>query len=453
MRNIVLMCLFALFSAVLALGQNRSVADSAIAKITKEITLPKIPENSVELHQFGALPNDAKDDRKAIIKALNYLKKRNGGKLIIGKGIYEINGPIHLPSHVNVHLQEGAVLRFAPKPELYLPMVFTSWEGTFLYNYSPLIYAKNETNIAITGAGVIDGEGSKVWSTFKAEEQADKLLSRKMNHEEQPIANRQFGKDSKLRPHLLQFIDCKNILIEGVHFEDSPFWTTHFLRSSEITIRGISFNAHNKNNDGIDLEYVNNVLIEDVDFNNSDDNIAIKAGRDTEGRANSETPSQNIVIRNNRFKGLHALVIGSEMSAGVKNVFVVDNMASGYLKRGVYFKTNSDRGGYIKSIYIDQLELQKTEDCIYMTANYHGEGIGAHASQLNDIFISNVTCEVATETAIVIEGYPTKKAHHIYLSDIHVKQATNGLTLTNTKNVHLNEVIIGKRAGTPTAVK
>lgn len=310
-----------------------------------------------------------------------------------------------------------------------------------------------KSNISITGEGVIDGEGHKTWAEWKSKENADKLLSREFNHSEKPITERKFGEGHFLRPQLVQFFDCKNILLEGIRFEDSPFWCVHLLRSNNITIRAISYDAHNKNNDGIDLEYSSDVLIENVDFNNADDNIAIKAGRDYEGRSNAKTPSENIIIRNNNFKGLHALVIGSEMSAGVRNVFVEDNQASGYLKRGIYFKTNSDRGGYIKDIFINDLQLGQVEDALFMTANYHGEGGGAFPSKISDITISNVICENVDNTGIVIEGFKGSKVENVLLDSITIKSAKNGLTLTNTKNVEFNEVVIGEKAGTPSSVK
>lgn len=331
--------------------------DAAIAAIQERIVLPSIPGYEVAITKFGAKGDSRSDCKMAFDKAMKHLAKRNGGTLLVPAGVYRVNGPIHFVDNVNLHLEKGAKIQFGTNPKDYLPLAATSWEGTFLYNYSPLVYAYQKKNIAITGQGAIDGEGHGPWAEWKAKEEKDKQRSREMNHNGVPVSEREFGKGHFLRPQLVQFMECSNILLEGVRFEDSPFWCVHILQSESITIRGVSYDAHNKNNDGIDLEYSKNVLIEDVSFNNSDDNIAIKAGRDHEGRANADTPSENIIIRNNTFKGLHALVIGSEMSAGVRNIFMEDNKASGYLKRGIYFKTNSDRGGlyqgylYFRSIF------------------------------------------------------------------------------------------------------
>jgi polygalacturonase len=435
-----------------AMAQITIDKDSAIAAIETRIELPTIPAYEINITRFGAKGDSVTDCKKAFERAMRHLRNKNGGKLVVPPGTFIVNGPIHFTSNVNLHLEQGAKIRFGSDPTDYLPMVRTSWEGTMLYNYSPLIYAYGQDNIAITGQGVIDGEGSKTWAEWKPKEDSDKLLSREMNHRNLPLEQRKFGEGYFLRPQLLQFIESSKILLEGVQFQDSPFWCVHLLKSKSITIRGISYNAHNKNNDGIDLEYASDVLIEDVAFDNADDNIAIKAGRDNEGRANASTPSENIIIRNNKFKGLHALVIGSEMSAGVRNVFMENNEASGYLKRGIYFKTNSDRGGYIENILIDNLELMDTEDCIFMTANYHGEGSGEHASKISNITLSNISCTQASNTGIVIEGYETKKVENVMLSNIHIQTAKNGLTVKNSINVVFDEVVIGEEAGAPSSV-
>ncbi|WP_324719961.1 glycoside hydrolase family 28 protein [Salinimicrobium sp. HB62] len=423
---------------------------AAIQEIVERIQLPEIPDYAVSVKRFGAKGDSVSDNKKAFDKAMAHLKKRKGGRLIVPKGIYTVNGPIHFVSNVDLHLQEGAKIRFGENPRDY-PLVLTSWEGTMLYNHSPLIYGNELENIAITGKGTIDGEGGGAWAAWKQLEDKDKQLSRDMNHKGVPVEERIFGEDHYLRPQLIQFVNSRNILLEDITIEDSPFWCVHLLKSQSATLRRLKFDAHNFNNDGIDAEYARDILIEEVKFDNGDDNIAIKAGRDHEGRANSATPSENIVIRNNLLKGLHGVVIGSEMSAGVQNVYVENNHAWGYLKRGIYFKTNPDRGGYIRNIYINDIELQKVEDCFYITANYHGEGEGFN-SKISDVFITNVTCEEATGTAVVIQGFKESKVENVKLTNIKVNKTKNATSITNTKNVIFDEVIIGEEAGVPTSV-
>ncbi len=433
-------------------AQKNDFPSDKVDEIVKRIQLPVIPLFKIEVTKLGAKGDSISNAKPAFDKAMALCKKNNGGTIIVPKGIYTLNGPIHFVSNVKLHLENGAKIRFGSNPKDY-PLVLTSWEGTMLYNYSPLIYGNNLENAAITGNGIIDGEAKNTWIKWKPLEKNDQLLTREMNHKNTPVKERIFGEGHYLRPHLIQFIDSKNILIENVQIEDSPFWCVHLLKSKSITVRGVKYKAYNNNNDGIDPEYSSDILIENVLFDNADDNIAIKAGRDDEGRSNSNTPSENIVIRNCEFKGLHAIVIGSEMSAGVRNVYVENSKFRGYLKRGIFIKTNSDRGGYVKDIYFNNLAFGKVEDCLYITANYHGEGSGLNPSKVSDISFSNISCIEATNTAIVIEGFPDKKVSNIKLDNINIQAAKNGMTTTNSENVTINEVVIGQKAATPTAVK
>ena len=432
-------------------AQNNSFPSDSVDLILKRIQLPQIPSFKIVVTELGAKGDSISDAKPAFDKAMALCKKNNGGTIVVPKGVYTLNGPIHFVSNVKLLIEKDAKIRFSDNPKHYLPMVLTSWEGTMIYNYSPLIYAYGCTDIAITGEGTIDGEGSKVWHSFKAKEGADKLLTREMNHNNVSLKDRKFGLGHFLRPQLIQFFNCKNILVENIKIEDSPFWCLHLLKSQSITIRGLRYKAFNTNNDGIDPEYAKDVLIENIDFDNADDNIAIKAGRDHEGRANSETPSENIVIRNCNFKGLHGVVMGSEMSAGIRNVFIDNCKTVGYLKRGVYFKTNADRGGFIKNIYVRNIQLDEVEDCIYITANYMGEGSGDFPSDVSNIYLSNIFCKKARETAIIIQGFAQKKVRNIHLDTIEVQSAKNGMTILNTENVTMNDVIVGQKATIPTS--
>ena len=444
--------LFFLLISFSCFAQNNSFPSDKVDAIVKRIQLPQIPSFKVVVTKLGAKGDSISNAKPAFDKAMALCKKNNGGTIVVPKGVYTLNGPIHFVSNVKLHFEKGAKIRFGSNPKDY-PLVLTSWEGTMLYNYSPMIYGNNVENIAITGSGIIDGDAKDTWIKWKPLEKKDQQLSREMNHKNTAVKERIFGEGHYLRPQLIQFINSKNILIEDVQIEDSPFWCVHLLKSKSIIVRGVKYDAHNNNNDGVDPEYSSDILIENVLFDNGDDNIAIKAGRDDEGRNGSNTPSENIVIRNCEFKGLHAVVIGSEMSAGVRNVYVENCKARGYLKRGIYIKTNSDRGGYIKNIYFSNIALGKVEDCIYVTANYHGEGSGLFSTKISDISFSNISCNEATNTGIVIEGYPSKKVENIKLDNIKIQSAKNGMTITNSENVTINEVTIGENAAVPTAVK
>ncbi|WP_163717741.1 glycoside hydrolase family 28 protein [Mangrovibacterium lignilyticum] len=441
-----------LFVNLSIVAQDNSFPTDEVDEIVTRIQLPQIPSFEINIASLGATGDSTANCKPAFDEAMALCKKNNGGMIIVPKGTYKLNGPIHFVSNVRLEINEGATIRFSDKPKDYLPLVLTSWEGTMLYNYSPLIYAHDCHDIAITGKGTIDGEGGRLWDSYKEKEDGDKMLSRDMNHQGVPIADRKFGEGHYLRPHLIQFFNCKNILVENIRIEDSPFWCLHLLKSQSITIRGVNYKSLNHNNDGIDPEYAKDVLIENITFDNGDDNIAIKAGRDHEGRKNNATPSENIVIRNCSFKGLHGVVVGSEMSAGIRNIYIDSCQTGGYLKRGIYFKTNADRGGFINNVYVRNLDMDEVEDCLYITANFLGEGSG-YPSEILDIWYSNIKCRKATKTAIVIQGYPEKKVRNIHLHDIEVQSAKNGMTVVDAENVEIGDIIIGERATVPSALK
>jgi polygalacturonase len=419
--------------------------------ILSKIVPPVIPEYSVSILSYGAKGDSVTNCKPAFDKAIAESKNHNGIKIKVPSGYYFIDGPIHLASNICIELEEGATLKFSSNPASYLPVVFTSWEGTLLHNYSPLIYGYQLENISIIGKGIIDGSGRDSISKWTSVQKTDQMLSRDMNHNNTPLKERVFGEGHYLRPQLMELFECKNILIEGITITNSPFWCIHLLKSENITIRGITYDAQNKNNDGIDPEYSKNILIENVNFNNADDNIAIKAGRDHEGRATA-IPSENIIIRNCHFKGLHAVVIGSEMSAGVRNVFVENCNYAGYCKRGIYLKSNPDRGGFITDIFVNNLKFGEVEDCFFITSYYHGEGKG-FSTDIYNIFIDSVSCKKATNAGIVVQGFPGKKVRDVYFSNVIIDSATIGMSLTNASNIVLNEVTIGGQVQIPSVAK
>jgi polygalacturonase len=445
------LCLSSLF-AYTSIAQKKEMSRTEKRDaILKNIVPPKISKNTLLLTDFGAVGDSATDAKPAFDKALQVCKEKKGGKIVVPAGVYIVNGPIHLVSNSSLEIQKGAKLIFGTNPSDYLPVVPTSWEGTFINSYSPLIYAYQVENVAITGEGIIDGNGKEGFAKWYDKQKPAQELSRKMNHEGVPVKDRVFGDGSFLRPQLIQFFECKNILIEGVTVANSPFWCVHFLKSENITARKVKFDAFNKNNDGFDPEYSRNVLIEDIDFNNADDNVAVKAGRDHEGRKTAIT-SENIIIRNCRFKGLHGVVIGSEMSAGVRNVFVENCTYGGYCKRGIYLKSNPDRGGFIRDIYVNDVAFGEVEDAIFITSFYHGEGKGFE-TDIRNVFFENLTFKAATHAGLVIQGYPTKKVRNIHFSNVRIESCPTAMSFTNAEGIVFNDVVLGKEVTEPSAVK
>ncbi len=452
MRKIIYACIALSFIACVSVPQqnNEKTREEKIEDILSNIVPPVIPQSQLLVTSFGAKGDSVTDCKPAFDLAMLEAEKSGGARIVVPAGVYIVNGPIHFVSNVCLDIEKDAKLIFSQNPEHYLPLVPTSWEGTFVNNYSPLIYAYKQRNIIITGEGTINGNGAGGFSEWRAVQKPGQMLTREMNHNNVPLSERNFGDGFFLRPQLMQFYECENILLENFSLINSPFWCIHFLKSSNITARGIRFDSQNANNDGFDPEYSKNILIENIHFNNSDDNVAIKAGRDNEGRTTA-MPSENIIIRNCYFKGLHGVVIGSEMSAGVRNVFVENCTNTGYCKRGIYMKSNPDRGGYIQDIYIDNVEFSDVEDLFYITSFYHNEGSG-HATKINDIYVNKLRGKSAANNGLVIQGFPTEKVKNIYFNDFKLDNAKNAISIKNAENIVMSDIEIGNTPGAPSFV-
>ena len=417
--------------------------------ILQQITGAVRPKQTLDITSFGAKGNGKKDCKPAFDKVMKRANRLGGAHIIVPAGEYIINGPIHFVSNVCLELQEGATLKFSPEPHYYLPLVKTSWEGTFLQNYSPFIYGYLLENVSIIGKGTIDGNASTTFATWKTLQKKGQQLSREMNHKEIPVTERNFGDEYYLRPQLIQFFDCKGITIEDVFITNAPFWCIHLLKSENIICRVIRYDAKLVNNDGIDPEYSRNLLIENIEFNNGDDNVAIKCGRDNDGW-NTACPSENIIIRNCRFKGLHGVVLGSEMSSGIQNVFIENCTYGGYCKRGIYIKTNPDRGGFIRNIFVNDCEFGDVEDLFYATSMYAGEGMdNTHFTEVHDIYVKNVRCHEASSAAIVLQGTKKQPIYNVSFENVNVEKAGIGLSFTNTDFINIKNCNLGGIVGVP----
>ena len=192
------------------------------------------------------------------------------------------------------------------------------------------------------------------------------------------------------------------------------------------------------------------MLIQNIEFNNGDDNVAIKCGRDDDGRREA-IPSSGIVIRNCRFKGLHGVVLGSEMSAGVENVFIENCTYGGYCKRGLYIKTNPDRGGFIRNIFFNNCEFGEVEDLFFLTSMYAGEGLdNHHFTAIHDIYVEDITCQKARAAAVVLQGTEAEPIHNVHFTRVNINEAAIGLSMSNTQAIEFTDCNLGGYAGVPT---
>lgn len=411
-----------------------------VEEIVSSIGEPRIPEKLFKLSEYGGESDGVTDNRVIFERIIEACAAAGGGTILVEAGDYLVNGPIHLKSHMELRLEEGARLVFGTDPNYYLPVVLTSWEGTRCYNYSPFIYASGASDVAITGRGEIDGNASETWNGWKQMQDPDKKLLRSMNNSSVPIEERIFGAGHYLRPHLVQFYDCENIRVEDVKISDSPFWCLHFVFSKNIVVRGISYEAFNYNNDGIDPESSSSVLIEDVTFNNGDDNIAIKAGRDLEGRTLG-IPSSDIVVRNCSFSGYNAIAVGSEMSGGVHDVYVENCTYGGRVIYGFYLKGNRDRGGMVHDIFARNIEFDTVRAAIMIDSDYKNQG-SCCPPTFKNIYIENISATHAIDHGIFLKGSPQVHLDSVFISQVEIGSARMPVEASYADHVLLDQVNI-----------
>lgn len=391
---------------------------------------------------YGAEKGNQLKTSKAIARAIDKANKAAGGIVVIPKGEW-LTGPIHFKSNVNLHLMEGAVLLFSGNPADYLPAVQSTWEGMECFNYSPLLYAFKCKNIAITGKGELRAKMDQ-WTVWFARPKAHLEGLKKLYYwvaYNKPVEERQMTSDSaNFRPQFIQFNRCENVLLEGVKITNSPFWTIHPFLSRNVVIRDVSVYAHGHNNDGVDPEMSQNVLIENCVFDQGDDGIAIKSGKNQDGwRLN--TPSKNIVIRNCLVKNGHQLLaIGSEVSGGVENVFLKNcSVADGAkLNNLLYIKTNERRGGYVKNIFVENIKCGDIEqgilgidtDVLYQMRDLVST-VERRLTPISDIYLDGITAK-SIKFVSRIEGQDSLPVRNVFIKN------ANAETIRDSRIINKN---------------
>jgi unsaturated rhamnogalacturonyl hydrolase len=387
-----------------------------VPRILSMIREPKFPDRDFVITDFGAVKNSETDSTEAIRKAIEACHSAGGGRVVIPAGTWR-TGAIHLKSNVNLHVSEGAHVLFSTDPKAYLPVVLTRWEGMDCYNYSALIYAYGQENIAITGKGILDGQSdySNWWGWVKksATQKANPSLQRgsrdKLYSQMDaclPASERVYGEGHYLRPNFIQPYRCRNVLIEGVTLHRSPMWEVHPVFCTNVIVRGMTIVTHGPNNDGCDPESSRNVLIENCLFDTGDDCIAIKSGRNNDGRR-WLMPSENLIIRNCTMKDGHGgTVIGSEIAGSCRNVFTEDcTMDSPDLDRALRLKTNAVRGGVIENVFMRNVQVGRVADAILTIDFQYEEGErGEHYPLVRNVVMENVTSRSAPR-ALSLVGY------------------------------------------------
>ncbi len=441
-----LLCLCIVMTA-----QAKGWDEQQYRQIEQSIRLPQFPDKAFVITKYGAKPgNTAAKNQKAIQKAIDTCSKKGGGRVVVPAGQHFLTAAIQLKSHVNLVVEEGAVLEFAFEPELY-PIVPTRWEGLDCWNLSPLIYAYQQKDVAVTGRGTIDGGGSREtwWPWVSAPKfgfkegmtvhQWNGSRARLLKAAEDGIDmdERRFGTQDGLRPQMINFNQCEGILIEDVTLLRSPFWVIHPLLSTDITVRGVKINNDGPNGDGCDPESCDRVLIENCYFNTGDDCIAIKSARNNDGREGGQgryagRPSKNIIIRNCEMKNGHGgVVIGSEISGGCQNVYAENcRMDSPSLDRVLRIKTNSCRGGVIENINMRNITVGQCKEAVLkINTDYEPREVCCRGFNptVRNVWMENVTCQKSRYGVLVV-GMPD--ACQVY--DVDVKNCQfNGVAEGN----------------------
>jgi unsaturated rhamnogalacturonyl hydrolase len=401
-------------------GASASIAPewAQVSEILARIKEPVFPGREFSIIDYGAAADGKTDCTEAIARAIDACTKAGGGRVVVPAGSY-LTGPIVLKSQVNLHVDGGATLVFKTDPNAYLPAVLTRFEGMECFNYSPLIYAFGQTNIAITGSGVLDGQADNThWWPWKGKTsfgwtngapKQDKARARlaKMVEDGVSIADRKFGEGDYLRPSFIQPYLCGRVLVEGVRIRRSPMWEIHPVLCSNVIVRGVSIETCGPNNDGCDPESCTDVLIEDTIFNTGDDCIAIKSGRNNDGRRIG-VPAENHVIRRCTMRDGHGgVTIGSEISGGARNIFVEDcTMDSTNLDRVIRFKSNAVRGGTMENIFVRNLTVGKVADAALQIDFVYEEGAkGPHKPVVRNLVVENVTVDQVPRV-LDVKGFP-----------------------------------------------
>jgi hypothetical protein len=417
-----------------------------IDTIVSRIEAPRIPERDYRVADFGGAADGAADARPAILAAIAEASAEGGGRVVLSPGVWRSRGPIHLRSRIELHLEPGAHLLFSPDPEHYLPVVETRWEGTRVLTYSPLVYAHDVEDVAITGSGTLDGNAESGFHAWHPLAAPDMQRLRRMGFDGVPLEERVFGAGTHLRPPLIQLVRARRVELEGFTAVNSPFWVNHLVYCEHATVRGIHVESHFPNNDGVDVDSSRFVLVEDSTFRTGDDAVVVKSGRDLDGRTVAR-PSEYVVVRGNDMGGEDGIALGSEMSGDIRYVFFTDNvLRSG--SSAIRFKANLDRGGTVEHVGVRRFEVGSFDRLFWFQLDYPGELGGNFPSTYRDIVFEDFEVE---DVGTLFEAHAPSQAplRDVTVRNVAVATARQTVVLENVQDLEFDNVTV---AGRPLSV-
>lgn len=414
--------------------------------VMPQLTRPVFPDRVFNIIDYGAVGDGNVKNTEAIAKAIAACTEAGGGMVLVPEGTW-LTGAIHLKSNVNLRLDQGATLRFSDAPEDYLPVVFTRWAGFECYNYSPLIYARDCENIAVTGPGTIDGNGRSWWPWEERQDETALRMYQEQILKYAPVEERVYGTvEEGLRPQLISPINCRNVLLEGFTIaEPGPFWTIDLVYCDRVIVRRLRvFTEGGPNTDGLNVDSSSNVLIEHCFFNTGDDCICIKSGMNEDGWRVGK-PTENVVVRYNRTaKGHGGAVFGSDTSGDIRNVYVYSCIFDG-TDVGIRLKSTRGRGGVVERLWFERIDMNGVRrEAIQMTTAYRAwmattEG---KAPIFRNLTFQNIRVDGAAQAAH-IEGLPESPIQDIHFENVTIK-ADIGFHTDWVKGLNLEDVSIQK---------
>jgi polygalacturonase len=435
-----------------------------VPEILARIRPPSFPARDFVITQYGAVGDGRTMNTQAFRAAIAACAQAGGGRVVVPEGRF-LTGPVHLRSNVNLHVQRGGTIAFSQNPQDYLPAVFTRWEGMEMMGYSPLIYAFEQENVAVTGEGTLDGQGDEThwwpwkgawkthpeWASGPTQKAARDRLGA-MVEAGVPVEQRVFTEGSYLRPQFIQPYRCRNVLIEGVTILRSPMWEINPVLCTNVTVRGVQIQTHGPNNDGCNPESCRDVLIEGCTFDTGDDCIAIKSGRNADGRR-INVPSENIIIRRCRMKEGHGgVTLGSEISGHVRNVFVEDcEMDSPNLDRALRFKNNALRGGILENVYMRNVTIGQVADAVLSVDLFYEEGQqGPFVPVVRNVEMRNVTSR-KSKYGLYMRAYERSEISDIRIIDCTFDGVERGNVTEGVQRLVLQDTRINGRLASTTS--
>ncbi len=410
--------------------------------ILARIDAPQFPDRDFAVTDFGAVGNGGVDCRPAFAAAIAECSQAGGGRVVVPatSGFYLVNGPIHLLTNVNLHLEAGSLVRFGANPADFLPPVLIRYQGIRCYNYSPLVYAYGQSNIAITGAGALDGQGFR-WGSWVASSADDWAQLLEMVAQGVPVNQRIFGAGHHLRLTMFEPYECRNVLLQGVTLRGSPFWTIHPTFCTNVTIQGVTVAPGIENDDGCDPDSCSDVLVEGCSFTTNDDNISVKAGHGAD--AQGLPPCQNIVIQNCQAASSDwgGFTIGSQTGSVVQSVFV-QNFRVGKCSYAFFIKSSSEIGGAVKDVFVRSCQASECEVLFRIQSDFAGE-YGNNPPLYMNINLEKIVCDKVKGTAFAIDGDARNPIVEVQLDDIAIGSAGSVEQVQNALFVTSSNVTIG----------